>query len=99
MARARAGPGRAAGVSRPRAQQLRVPGNVHGAVLMRRRLILCLLALGVGLGLALRVWRPSPPRAAPDNPIRTEVPVADPAPAALEATFARTVVPLLQQYC
>jgi hypothetical protein len=66
---------------------------------MRLRLIMSLLALGVGLGLALWVRRPSPPRAAPEESAATEVAATDPEPAALAATFAHTVAPLLERYC
>src|SRR5262245_56464915 len=66
---------------------------------MRLRLMLCLLAAGVGLGLALWGRRPPPPCADPDDLAESEVAVADPEPAALEATFAHTVGPLLERYC
>jgi hypothetical protein len=66
---------------------------------MRLRLMLCLLVAGVGLGLALWDRRPPSPRADPDDLVETEVAVADPEPAALEATFAHTVGPLLERYC
>ncbi len=68
---------------------------------MRLRRVLVLPVLGVSLGLVLWAWRPAPPelRPAPDDPVETEIPVADPDPAALAATFEHTVAPLLQQYC